>query len=313
MKRNRVVIFLAGRMGNQLFQMAAAEYVRDIYGRDQTEVIILLGSETEKYLSLENYKTIKLNNFHTKIANFLLSRSLAIGSTWRANTLKSCRYYFGFLMRLILRSRKINLHISEDLIALPAMTNIGSSDNVLIGYFQGYSPDTDSIEAKRTLLKLVEHDMDKKYESLLSPQTIVLHLRMTDYWDNPDLGVLGLDYYLRALEDLNEKGVDLSDLLIITDETNLQLSKLPIPLIDARILSPSELDANGAFHLLRNASTAVISNSSFAWWGAFLSATTTTADRRVLYPTPWFRNVRGVSSFPQDWIPIQASWAERIP
>ncbi len=73
---------------------------------------------------------------------------------------------------------------------------------------------------------------------------------------------------------------------------------------DVRLITPAELpDPRENLLLMRNASTFIISNSSFGWWGAWLSGDPAAP---VVAPRPWFA-VAGPDTrdlLPADWATV---------
>lgn len=122
-------------------------------------------------------------------------------------------------------------------------------------------------------------------------ESVAVHVRRGDYVTNPDAQKIyrNLDaaYYRRCLEDLARNADSLCVYLFSDDIDwclkNLEIGRPLIPVVHN--------DASMAYEdlqLMRYCRHAIIANSSFSWWGAYLGEDH--AQRRVYYPDPWFNN-----------------------
>jgi len=71
-------------------------------------------------------------------------------------------------------------------------------------------------------------------------------------------------------------------------------------IIDAERL----LTAFETLMLISSAKTIVISNSTFAWWGAYFSQ-----NAEIYCPSKWFQKMSDpIDLIPQNWIQIESRW-----
>jgi hypothetical protein len=113
---------------------------------------------------------------------------------------------------------------------------------------------------------------------------IALGIRRGDYVRDPSVtssfGVLDLDYYRRALEAVPNKPV-----VIFTDDPAwAQTVFIPEMGLHGRATLAPEADDWQTLAFMQQADHFVIANSSFHWWGAFLSGRTS-----VIAPKAWSR------------------------
>ena len=105
---------------------------------------------------------------------------------------------------------------------------------------------------------------------------IALHIRRTDYITNPNHTCLGMDYYEKALKLFPNETV-----LIFSDDPQwCQKQEL---FSDDRFLVSDNDDAYIDMCLMTMCKGHIIANSSFSWWGAWLSNS-----RDVIAPSKWF-------------------------
>lgn len=115
-------------------------------------------------------------------------------------------------------------------------------------------------------------------ELVIKSEFCSVHIRRGDYLNLADYHTnLGLDYYKPAIEYMISKGV--KTFAFFSDD--IQWCKDNFSYLEnAVFLSGSELDD---FKSLCSASAAIIANSSFSWWGAYLSNC-----QYVIAPKNWF-------------------------
>ena len=105
---------------------------------------------------------------------------------------------------------------------------------------------------------------------------VALHIRRTDYITNPNHTCLGLDYYERALNIFPNQTV-----LIFSDDPqwcqNQELFE------DDRFMISDNDDQYIDMCLMTMCTGHIIANSSFSWWGAWLSKS-----RKIIAPSGWF-------------------------
>lgn len=126
---------------------------------------------------------------------------------------------------------------------------------------------------------------------------IGLHIRRTDYLQNPNHDVLGLDYYQKALQKFDEDipvvifsdSVEWCKEQEIFSSDRFTISESDNPYIDMCLMSLCK------YH--------IIANSSFSWWAAWLSNS-----KKVIAPSYWFgegnsdKNLKDL--IPERWTKI---------
>ena len=126
---------------------------------------------------------------------------------------------------------------------------------------------------------------------------IALHVRRTDYLTNPNHTALGLDYYKKALKQFD----DTSSVLVFSDDPEW-CKEQELFSGDRFMISESE-DKYVDLCLMSLCKQHVIANSSFSWWGAWLSGSDD-----VVSPVRWFgkdnqdKNTKDL--IPERWVRI---------
>jgi len=149
----------------------------------------------------------------------------------------------------------------------------------LIGYFQSEKWFAHCKPQIRTAFTFKdEHSsLADEMRRQLSGEIIAIHVRRSDYLTNPNHKALGLDYYERALAEMPEdaRGIIFTDdpewakVQEIFPDERFFVSETDCPYVDMALMSKCD------YH--------IIANSSFSWWGAWLSSS-----KKVVAPKDWF-------------------------
>jgi len=156
-------------------------------------------------------------------------------------------------------------------------------------------------------LKHIREELLKDYEfrdEILKPaqktvsywkNPIALHIRRTDYITNPNHTALSMDYYEKALSKFD----DSSEVIIFSDEPQWCMEQ---KLFESDRFMISEIGNNYMdMCLMTLCSGHIIANSSFSWWGAWLSNSL-----KVVAPFDWFKGSNNEHLDTKDIIP--ESW-----
>jgi hypothetical protein len=140
-----------------------------------------------------------------------------------------------------------------------------------------------------------------------SANSLSLHVRRGDYVTstaaNAFHGVLGLDYYERAVRHVQERVTDLEAFVFSDDlawcQSELVHLGLPLTLVDVNRGADSWKD----LFLMAECRHSIIANSSFSWWGAWLGDGGVEPDRMVVAPRQWFAGaeVAPADLYPPHW------------
>ncbi len=169
---------------------------------------------------------------------------------------------------------------------------------LLDGYFQ-YLP------AIRDVIPLVINDMlsalchkittmREKYRISSPSDAVFLHVRRGDYVPLTHLyGGVGEKYYTDAMKEYMSENLYGKRFLVISDDPEWCRGQLWLNSYEV-VDEPDELDSLALMASCKGG--AIIANSTFSRWGAYLSGT-----RRVFYPSKWFSNARP-DLFPSGWL-----------
>ena len=139
--------------------------------------------------------------------------------------------------------------------------------------------------------------------------TVLVHVRRGDYVLNPHAnkfhGAKGVEYFDLALKVLKEKIGDSNSIhfFVVSDDiewvkTNLNFNSSP-----ATFISRPEIKDYEEIYLMSLCQHFIISNSTFSWWGAWLS---NNKNKTVIGPKQWVNstNVDTRDVMPPEWIRV---------
>lgn len=127
---------------------------------------------------------------------------------------------------------------------------------------------------------------------------ISLHIRRTDYITNPNHTALDLDYYKRALEEFDNDAT----ILVFSDDS--EWCNQQELFSDDRFLIAEGNSNYVDMCLMSLCSGHIIANSSFSWWGAWLSNS-----KKIVAPKDWFKGSENEhldtsDIIPEEWIVV---------
>jgi hypothetical protein len=200
----------------------------------------------------------------------------------------------------------------------------GDGDAILLeGYFQSHKYFEHNINKIRRILGIDEkiNSVLTKYPEYTKEKTIAVHYRMGDYFNLQAFHpVQKPEYYIEAFKALVLKGVDIYDYDILyfceaNDNANVNTYNLEINNAlkeyygtgkDLKYKKVADDIPDWCQLLLMTSSKHyIIGNSTFSWFGAYLSSSQTPV---ICYPSKWFgQNYEGTITndlFPDSWLKI---------
>tara|TARA_R110000751_G_scaffold273984_2_gene374844 strand:+ start:1562 stop:2335 length:774 start_codon:yes stop_codon:yes gene_type:complete len=156
-------------------------------------------------------------------------------------------------------------------------------DLCLVGYFQSEKYFKEYSREVRDLLAPDPQTLScikNKYGEILKKNTVALHVRRGDYMNSPEYHpVCTLKYYNQAIQHFSRDSV----FLVFSDDIKWCKS---IFKGDAFIFVENNEDYVDLY-LISLCKHAIIANSSFGWWGAWLN---NNKNKMIIAPQTWFGN-----------------------
>jgi hypothetical protein len=303
-----IITRLTGGIGNQMFQYAAGLALAE----QRRTVLKLDVSWFREYAEYEAHNRYALSCFNiteqfatTEEIEECHPPQLTRTERWGVSLARAFRFY-GHVRR---NTRADRNHIPPTFAHYPEFTNLPDGTR-LEGMFQSekfFAPAADLLRLHFSFRYPPQPEDAATAARIRSGPSAAVHFRRGDYARNPsfsrEMGVLGSDYYQRAVRLLRERSPD-ATLYIFSDdiESVAREFKPDGPHEFVRCVKPWH--AYDKIRLMSLCDHIAIANSTFSWWAAWLNPS---PDKLVIAPAPWFAN----SPHDQRDI-IPASW-ERMP
>lgn len=295
-----ILVRLKGGLGNQLFQYAAAKALALKHNTEVFFDLTLLKDRTPlKDMVFRDYELYAFNlkeNFANK---------------------KTIEYYNPLPTSIFKRIiNKIKKNIFRPSVYIESSHLYNSkffklpNDSCLIGLFQSekyFESIADTIRKEFEFKKTFSQTVNDLGAYIKTKNTICVHIRRGDYVSNPTysemLGSQSNQYYTKGVALITEK-IAIDELFIFSDDIEWCKQNLKFETKTTFITDDLATNNHHAhLHLMSLCKHFVISNSTFAWWGAWLSSNQA---KIVVAPKMWFKDgLRDESDIiPHTWIKI---------
>lgn len=164
-------------------------------------------------------------------------------------------------------------------------------------YFHEYAD-----ELKQELMpKSISTEVMELSNKLLNNHAVCVFIRLGDYVRHPIHGVCKMDYYVRAMQLLKNK-LGRETLYYISSEAPEMVRGLPEFKDFNMILEPKGLQDFETLYLTNQCTHFILSNSSFSWWGYYLSKQQYERRGLVIAPDRWFNTDIPCDIYQSEWI-----------
>jgi hypothetical protein len=245
-----IYLRLAGGLGNQLFQVAAATLVSS-WLRQQVSILDV---------GLSRYKFSRQSLFH----HILKPRS----SAWRCSPCS----LFSLLLADRLRLGRLPIpfvSINDSNINQVLCSLSLPFPRFMDGYFQKlWTPDSFSESLSLfDIAPIMQHHFSDVHDY------VAVHIRGGDFLSEQGFAIVDHEFYLKCFEQAVARGFD--HFVVLTDDTCYVQSILPsitsaFPAVTISVAASSSVLED--FNIIRSAPARIIGNSTFAWWATALSS-----------------------------------------
>ncbi|HET6995265.1 MAG TPA: alpha-1,2-fucosyltransferase, partial [Chitinophagaceae bacterium] len=141
-------------------------------------------------------------------------------------------------------------------------------------------------------------------DEIRSVNAVSIHVRRGDYVNDKETnavhGVCSIDYYREAINRLSGE-ISEPRFYIFSDDMDWARANLPISPHLAVYVDNNQMASHEDLRLMSSCKHHIIANSSFSWWGAWLSDY---AGKKVIAPRNWFRTLENKDIIPNGWITL---------
>ena len=300
-----IITWLTGGLGNQMFQYAAGLALAE---RRRTVLKLDVGwfSEDPSHDAHNRYALSCFNITEQFATHDEIDRLRGVKLTrterWSVKLARALRFY-RYANR---HDVPHNWHCPPTFAFYPEF--LTQPDNTYLhGMFQSekfFTPIADLLRLHFSFRYPPQPEVAALAARIRSGPSAAIHFRRGDYVRNPtfsrEIGVLGLDYYHRAVRFLRERSPD-ATLYIFSDDIETVAREFAPAGPHEFVRCVAHWHPWDNLRLMSLCEHIAIANSTFSWWAAWLNRT---PDKLVVAPDPWFANSQHDSS---DVVP--AHWA----
>ncbi|MCH5237664.1 MAG: alpha-1,2-fucosyltransferase [Muribaculaceae bacterium] len=296
------IVNITGGLGNQMFQYAFALALKHQFPKEK----VLIDIQHYNSLFFKKFKGINLHNGF-ELNDLFPNAPLKIANS---NDIRKVSYWIPNYVISRIARRLLPKKRSE--YVAPYSLNYSFDEQFFRDgdcYYEGYwqSPKYFK-EIKDYLKEIFSHPLPNEYnfrliEEITNCNSVGIHVRRGDYLKEPEFrGLCGINYYKNAIDKITEEVGDCKFFIFSNDlkwcEENL------VPLFgnhDYVFVSGNKgKESFWDMFLMTYCKYLIIANSSFSWWGAYLSKN---ADK-VFAPYPWLNRACKIEIYEDDWIQI---------
>lgn len=170
----------------------------------------------------------------------------------------------------------------------------------------------DSWEFQANIVHNARFRLEKIKEKLGNKPTVSIHIRRGDYTlpQNQPLNIIDREYYIKAL---TQNFLPTTDYIFLVFSNDIEYAKTQLEGDNIYFVEPKGIDSysytsseKDDLVLLSLCNHHIITNSSYSWWGAYLSKS---LNKKIICPTNWLVKNHESSwingnHFPSNWINI---------
>ncbi len=286
-----IIVRLSGGLGNQMFQYALGR-------RLASDRKVPLGLDL-RWFEKHPERPYRLDAFQIQ-ADILGSREVdrltSGGKNFFIREWRKLQHFFPYYQRTIVKQEKIGF--DANILNVP-------STAYLDGYWQSelYFTPIENLIRQQFQLKdprLVNMEIANE---ISNSNSVSIHVRRGDYATNQKInkshGLCPKEYYFKAAEYMSNKLCN-SRFFVFSDDILWAKENLS-SIKSITFVSSDEMNDLQEFSLMRFCHNHIISNSTFGWWGAWLSDY---GDKIVIAPQNWFGSpeIKYFDLVPRNWL-----------
>lgn len=297
-KIKKFAVRVMGGLGNQMFEYAILRTLMLDHSSDG--VLDLCGITNNdhnvyslNHLNISDNVIVSNNFFNSK----KMITHLFLGCYYRL--FSKFKWGFSFYCNIQPTLNKYGIYCAPD--GYIELSKSKARHNYIEGYYQSSKFFKKYEDIIRSELK-VKYKVPKKnidlYKQICNSNSVCMHIRRGDYLGGY-FEVCNDDYYYDAVKVMNKKikntvyFIFSDDISYVKDKMNFGENK--IVYVDNHNKNYEDLQ------LMYSCKNFILSNSSYSFWGQFLSDN---KDKIVIAPSRWFNNDKKVDIYEDDWILI---------
>ena len=302
---HRLILF--GGLGNQMFQYITA---RELFGENFIiDTSFMQNSQyTFQLPDLAQLTLVESIKYEAKKKTYFEKKAfLAILKLSSIQERKSLKY------KILVQVRKICYFIFSQTaftgyhlipgngIGWSSLSAPGDRKCVLIGNFHSYRWINQNLNQYRNELQLKQDNKTFGFinKNIDGSKRLIVHVRLGDYLRIPELNVVGRNYFKGAIIEAFSV-YEYDEIWVFTND----MSKVKDYLDESnqakyRFFDSDQFTSAETLEIMKIGDGYVLSNSTYSWWGAFLSHKDPVS---ILIPSKWYRSTpEPLDLIPKSW------------
>jgi len=287
-------VWLAGGLGNQLFQLAFAQFLssknHEMVYLDYTYSAPRLNSDSDPEVTSlilpDGIRVFKepSRGFQDRVLNYCLRENLKLKKTSQMSAktfvVKGISFAIGGWRKRFVFSRNLGFDEMEN----------QSDYDYYVGYFQTYKYISEILpHCTFWGLRDAAHrsTLAEYREAATVDKPLIIHVRLTDYLTNPTFGHLTVEYYRSALQ-WHKSNSNFNCIWVFSDDMAEAVKFLDIQ-VDCKVHWFQDINSSSSLTLaiMTLGSGYIIPNSTYSWWAAYCRESPLA---KVVAPLRWFSN-----------------------
>lgn len=308
---HRLILF--GGLGNQMFQYITA---RELFGENFViDTSFMQNSEyTFELPDLAQLNLVESIKYEAKKKTYFEKKAfLAILKLSSIQERKSLKY------KILVQVRKICYFIFSQTaftgyhlipgngIGWSSLSAPGDRKYVLIGNFHSYRWINQNLNQYRNELQLKQDNKTFGFinKNIDGSKRLIVHVRLGDYLRIPELNVVGRNYFKGAIIEAFSV-YEYDEIWVFTND----IGKVKDYLDESnqakyRFFDSNQFTSAETLEIMKIGDGYVLSNSTYSWWGAFLSHKDPVS---ILIPNKWYRSTpEPLDLIPKSWQRFQVN------
>ena len=308
---HRLILF--GGLGNQMFQYMTA---RELFGENFIiDTSFIQNSEyTFELPDLAQLTLVESIKYEAKKKTYFEKKAfLAILKLSSIQERKSLKY------KILVQVRKIFYFIFSQTaftgyhlipgngIGWSSLSAPGDRKCVLIGNFHSYRWINQNLNQYRNELKLKQDNKTFGFinKNIDGSKRLIVHVRLGDYLRIPELNVVGRNYFKGAIIEAFSV-YEYDEIWVFTND----IGKVKDYLDESnqakyRFFDSDQFTSAETLEIMKIGDGYVLSNSTYSWWGAFLSHEDPVS---ILIPSKWYRSTpEPLDLIPKSWQRVEVN------
>ena len=263
-----IVVKLMGGLGNQLFEYAFGTSLAQKLNQEIVYDISWFVNEPTRNLKLNS---LGLSLKYKAVSSiYVILKKLAIYSSGHSKLIR----FFKPLQRLEaayeFKTALFSAIVKESEFDIEKIKN--NKNYYFDGYWQNHEYFKDIRGDILKSIKIPEfqnaQDLNLK-KQICNSESVAVHIRRGDYLYDPNFGTCSIEYYKKAIEHIVSRISNTTFFLFTDDPDFVKTNFCSMP--NAILVSDSDRSDIDELNLMHLCKYFIIANSSFSWWGAWLS------------------------------------------